>query len=139
MSIKTYLVLALFGALYFTVVNCQGDMDIRTAQYYTHGHKLYQVHCANCHGLNGEGLGKLYPPLTDTNSISAHRNQLPQFIRYGIKEPMNIAGEIYDVEMPPNAQLSKVDIAYILTYITNSFGNQQGIYTEDEVEKHLAQ
>jgi mono/diheme cytochrome c family protein len=138
MRIKTLLVLALFGVIYFSVVNCQGDMDIRTAQYFTHGHKLYQVHCANCHGINGEGLGKLYPPLTDTTSISAHRDLLPQFVRFGIKEPMTIAGEKYNVEMPPNAQLSNVDIAYILTYITNSFGNQQGIYTEDEVEQHLA-
>lgn len=138
MRIKTLLVLALFGVIYFSVVNCQGDMDIRTAQYFTHGHKLYQVHCANCHGINGEGLGKLYPPLTDTTSISAHRDLLPQFVRFGIKEPMTIAGEKYNVEMPPNAQLSNVDIAYILTYITNSFGNQQGIYTEEEVEQHLA-
>src|SRR5690606_39320814 len=44
---------------------CHSNLDIKTAQYAVNGQKLYKTHCENCHGTKGEGLGKLYPPLTD--------------------------------------------------------------------------
>ena len=53
----------LIGMLIFS---CQPNVSIETAQYAVNGQKLYVTHCQNCHGAKGEGLGMLYPPLTDT-------------------------------------------------------------------------
>src|SRR5690554_1300647 len=115
------------------LVNCQGTMDIKTAQYYTNGHQLYSVHCANCHGDKGEGLGMLYPPLTDPDYLIRNRETLPGIIQYGMHEEIIVSGNIYNMQMPANPQLSAIEIAYILTYVTNSFGNKNGVFSEEEV------
>lgn len=119
--------LAAYGLLQLQA--CQGEQTIRTAQYAVNGQKLYAVQCRNCHGAKGEGLGKLYPPLTDSASLNGNRSQLACIIRHGRNA---------EVAMPPNPQLTPVEIAYLLTYIGNAFGNQLGIFTQEEVERSLA-
>lgn len=123
--------------VYFLVTNCQGEQTIKTAQFYTNGHKLYVQHCQNCHGEKGEGLGTLYPPLTDTDYLEQNRTNLPHIVRYGMSGEITVGGQEFNMEMPANPQLSTVEIAYLLTYITNSFGNKAGIYDTEEVENNL--
>ncbi len=135
---KSAWVLVVCGLLYFMTIRCQNNMDIRTAQYYTQGNQLYSTHCANCHGQQGEGLAALYPPLTDTTYLAKHRHQLPGIVANGLSGSIIVEGQEYNMEMPANPKLSSVEIAYILTYITNSFGNQQGIFDEEEVESNLS-
>lgn len=122
---KTFLAFGLIGLAYLTLTNCQGEQAIKKAQYHTNGYQLYVQHCQNCHGTKGEGLGTLYPPLTDSDYLMENRKELPAIVQYGTSE------------MPPNPQLSTIEIAYILTYITNAFGNDLGIYDLQEVQTHL--
>lgn len=133
----TYLAFVCCGLM--LLANCQGNMDIKTAQYYTNGHQLYTVHCANCHGDKGEGLALLYPPLNDSDYLQQHRNQLPAIVLYGLSGEITVSGQQYNMPMPANPQLSPVEIAYILTYVTNSFGNKSGVFSEEEVEANLQQ
>lgn len=136
-NFQKWMAIGLMAGLYLLVSNCQGEESIRTAQFYTNGHQLYVQHCQNCHGDKGEGLGTLYPPLSDTAYLTNHRNQLPEIIRYGMRGEITVNGQVYDMEMPANPQLSDVEIAYLLTYITNSFGNKSGIYRTEEVVENL--
>lgn len=119
------------------MASCQGESTIRKAQYAINGRSLYITHCQNCHGANGEGLGKLYPPLTDTLFLTNNRETLPCIIKHGLTGEITVNGTLFDTEMPPNPQLSTVDIAYILTYVGNSFGNESELYTFEEVENAL--
>lgn len=116
---------SLFSA-YLVFQSCQDERTIRTAQYAVNGQKLYHLHCQNCHGAKGEGLGALYPSLRDSLSLRARHSELPCLIRNGF------------AEMPPNPQLTPVEIAYVLTYLTNSFGNRMGLYSLEGVETALA-
>lgn len=134
---KFYSVLLLLGAVYLLVTNCQGEQAIRQAQYHTNGYQLYVQHCQNCHGAKGEGLGKLYPPLTDGDYLEANRSQLPRIVRFGMDGPIVVEGQEFNTQMPPNPQLSDIEIAYILTYITNSFGHSMGIYDLEEVHSQV--
>ncbi|SFC70797.1 nitrite reductase (NO-forming) [Parapedobacter composti] len=127
---------ALLG-LYVTGQSCQSGEAIRTAQYITNGQKIYSMHCQNCHGARGEGLGNLYPPLTDTAFLLSHRQQLACMVKNGISGPMEVDGRVFNTEMPPNPQLAPVEIAYVLTYIGNSFGNKMGIFPQEEVQAVL--
>lgn len=130
--------LVLFG--FITLIgSCQqgNKVSIKTAQYAVNGQKLYIQHCENCHGSKGEGLGKLYPPLTDSLFFSEYRSALPCIIKNGMNSPIVIHGETYHEPMPPNPTLSDVEIAYLLTYITTSFGNKTDIYDEPEVHEAL--
>src|SRR3546814_7965168 len=68
--------LLLFAGLlsvYMVFHSCQNEQAIRTAQYTVNGKKVYTTHCQNCHGAKGEGLGALYPPLTDSTFLTTHR------------------------------------------------------------------
>lgn len=116
---------------------CQPNVSIETAQFAVNGQKLYTVHCQNCHGAKGEGLGTLYPPLTDTAYLKNNREKLACIVKNGMKGPIEINGTIYEGEMPANHSLTDVDIAYILTYITTTFGNSTETYTGDEVKSNL--
>lgn len=117
--------------------SCHSNLNIETAQYAVNGQKLYTIHCQNCHGAKGEGLGKLYPPLTDNNFFKNNRQKLSCIVRHGMSEEIIIHEEKYDQQMPANAQLTELDIAYILTYITTNFGKSDSIYSHQEVKQAL--
>lgn len=116
---------------------CHSNLDIKTAQYAVNGQKLYKTHCENCHGAKGEGLGKLYPPLTDHDFLQKNRSQLACIVKHGLSGEIQVNGATYNQQMPANAQLTDVDIAYILTYVTTHFGKADSAYTHDEVIENL--
>jgi len=129
--------ISLLVSLLLLVFSCQSKVSIETAQYAVNGQRLYAAHCQNCHGAKGEGLGKLYPPLTDSLYLNKHRDQLACIVKKGISGPIEIAGETYDGQMPGIPELTDIDIAYILTYITTTFGNSNCTYTQEEVKNSL--
>src|SRR3546814_2167517 len=88
--------------------------------------------------IDGTGFEKLIPPLTDTLYLRQHRDQLACFIRYGMTDPVTIHGQVYDQPMMANDRLTEMEIAEILTYVTNAFGNSQEMFTIGEVRRALA-
>lgn len=117
--------------------SCQPQYSIETMQYVTNGQKFYTTHCQNCHGANGEGLAKLYPPLTDAGYLNEHRELLPCIIRHGMKGPIEISGVEYNEPMPGIPELTDIDIAYILTYVTVRFGDSKDKFGTEEVKEAL--
>lgn len=131
--------MAFFGMLVcaFMFQACQTEQEINFARYYTNGQQVYQQHCKNCHGDSGQGLAKLYPPLTDTTYLSANRNKLACVIKFGMNEAIVINGVEFSEKMPAETHLANIDIAAVITYITNSFGNKQGIYDVKDADADL--
>lgn len=125
-------------SMYMLFHSCQSEQAIRNAQYTINGQKLYVSHCQNCHGAKGEGLGTLYPPLTDSVFLNTHREQLACMVKYGLAGPIEVNGAFFDAEMPANPALAPIEIAYVLTYIGNSFGNSMDMFTQEEVQASLA-
>lgn len=132
---RKIIVLLGLSSLYFFTFCQDGGERIKKAQYFTNGHKLYTLHCQNCHGAKGEGLGKLYPPLNDQHYLDENRDQLPLIVRFGLEGEIMVSDQPYDTPMPGNPTLTNTEIAYILTYITNAFGNDAPIFTMDEVAR----
>lgn len=116
---------------------CQSGGELDKARYYINGKSLYETHCRNCHGDQGEGLGRLYPPLTDTLFMRAYQRQLACLIKYGSSGQLTVGGQVYDAAMPANPRLSDTEIAYLITYISNSFGNHHGIKRDTSVRTEL--
>jgi len=121
-----------------TLAACKGENDIEFDHYYSGGMVVYQSSCQNCHGEKGEGLVNLMPPLTDSVYLKNNKGALACAIKYGQNRSIKVAGRDFDGNMPANGQLSPVEIAEVLTYVTNSFGNKLGTVTTQQVNNYLA-
>lgn len=88
------------------------------------GKVLYARHCASCHRLDGKGAPGLIPPLGQTDWVTGDKARLIQVLLKGLSEPIVVNGITYEQEMPAYASLSDEELAGILSYIRNSFGNK---------------
>jgi mono/diheme cytochrome c family protein len=117
--------------------SCQSDEEIEFKRYYSSGSLVYQTRCQNCHGAHGEGLLGLIPPLTDSGYLKTNKKNLACIVKYGLRGKITIKNRIFEEKMPPTG-LSPIEIANVLTYVTNSFGNKFGMITNQQIEKDLA-
>jgi len=124
--------LAFFSMIY----SCQSDASIEYSRYYSAGAVVYHDHCQNCHGDKGEGLNGLIPPLTDTLLLKSYKNNLACQLKNGLSGKITVKGKEFDGSMPAT-DLSPIEFAQVLTYLTNSFGNKQGIFSDDMVQTAL--
>ncbi len=119
------------------IISCQNAQEVEQAKYRSGGKDLYLKYCQNCHSANGEGLGELYPSLTDSVFMKENKAQLACIIKNGLTKPIVIDGKRYEGKMPGFQKLENIDVAKIIVYITNSFGHQQGMYKFEQVAKDL--
>lgn len=124
------------------VVACSGRSDntggrsAKFDQYYNQGEQLYQVHCSNCHQKNGTGLGRVYPPLHQSDFVDNRFNDVICLMRNGISGEIVVNGVMFKQAMPaPN--LSDLEIAEIATYIYNTWGRTEGIIEVSRVSAQL--
>ena len=138
MRLKQIAVLAIISSLVFMMllVSCQSNEQLEFARYYSSGSMVYQNRCQNCHGRNGEGLQQLIPPLTDSVYLRANKNTLACAIKYGQKGKITIQHKNFEQQMPAT-ELTQIEIAYVLTYVGNSFGNRLGTIDVEQVERDL--
>lgn len=113
--------------------------DTKVLQYAIEGKTLYGNYCANCHQKDGKGLGKLIPPLFESDYMNEDIGRTARIIKYGQSGEIVVNGQIYNENMPANAQLTNMEIARIMTYIYNIWGNEEGVIDANKVEYFLKQ
>jgi mono/diheme cytochrome c family protein len=96
-------------------------------QYYVQGEKLYKTHCINCHQADGTGLGKVYPPLNNSDYMRNHFEDVICLIRYGKSGELIVNGIQFNQPMPALPALTDLEIAEIATYIYNTWEHEHGI------------
>ncbi|MBX2901814.1 MAG: cytochrome c [Cyclobacteriaceae bacterium] len=101
----------------------QRQTDVQFQQYYAEGEGLYLQHCANCHQTNGAGLGRVYPPLANSDYIKDNAAAVVCLMKYGIKDELVVNGVRYNKPMPGIPTLTNLELAELATYIANSWGN----------------
>jgi len=119
------------------IVSCQNQETIDLQNYMSNGKDIYKAKCQNCHGENGEGLGQLAPPLTDSVFLKTNKNRLACIIKNGANETFVIHGKTYKEKMPAFPELADIDVAQVMVFITNSFGNKQGFVSYTKVASQL--
>ena len=125
-----------FVLLVFIIVSCQSEGGLEFDRYYSGGSLLYQSRCQNCHGANGEGLAALIPPLTDSVYLRNNKAALACITKNGLKGKVTISGRTFEGQMP-YTDMAPIEIAKVLTYISNSFGNKMGVVTTQQIEEDL--
>lgn len=101
------------------------------------GAKLYEDHCAACHGDQGAGVAGAYPPLAGNRAVlMAMPANLVRIVLEGGFAP-STAGHPRPYGMPPFAQtLSNDDIALLLTHLRSSWGNRAEAVSAVEVNRY---
>ncbi|WP_233268877.1 c-type cytochrome [Mucilaginibacter lacusdianchii] len=115
---------------------CQSEQEMEFKRYYSSGQLIYQTHCQNCHGKEGQGLAALIPPLNDADFLKSNRAQLSCYMQNGLSGNIIIHSNNYNGKMPASG-LTPIEIAKVLTYVQNSFGNQLGLFNLKQVETDL--
>ena len=97
------------------------------------GKKVYTLHCLACHQADGIGVPNVNPPL-NIKEVTGDKNKLNSIVIKGSATPEEINGITYYNVMPPNPGLNDQEIADVLTYIRNSFGNKASAVKVSEVK-----
>ena len=101
------------------------------------GAKLYDKHCAGCHGDQGEGVPGIYPALAGNRAVVMHTpaNVVHLVLEGGF--PPATAGNPRPYGMPPFATvLSTDEVAQLLTHIRSSWGNQGAAVSALDVTRY---
>ena len=98
------------------------------------GKTLYGTYCLPCHQADGSGVPNMNPPLIKTSWVLGSKTVLVQQVLKGSANKVEIDGEKFHGAMPAQAQLTDEQIADVLTYVRNSFGNKASLVTPAEVK-----
>jgi len=100
------------------------------------GKKVYEATCLACHQADGLGVPGMNPTLVKTKWVLGSKKTLIKVILNGLKGgEIEIDGDSFHNPMPPQASLmSDKEIADVLTYVRNSFGNKANAVMPSEVK-----
>lgn len=99
------------------------------------GGALFAGTCSTCHQPDGKGLPGVFPPLAGSDYLAKGNDALIHVVLNGLSGPVTVNGQDYNSVMPPMSQLTDDEVANILTYALNSWGNPGGRVGKDEVAK----
>jgi mono/diheme cytochrome c family protein/glucose/arabinose dehydrogenase len=118
----------------------KADMEV-----YELGFEVFRrdAHCVTCHQPNGKGVPFIYPPLEmkDNPWLTADDERLIKVVLKGLWGPMQLKGQTFDPTkgvppMPGFAPLlTDKELAAVINYVRNSFGNQAKFITPDLVAR----
>lgn len=129
---KTIL-LTLFISLTFVFTSTSQTDALKKSK--ERGAEIYTDFCVSCHLPNGKGIGRTYPPLAQSDYLRKNREASIKAIKYGMQGPIVVNGVKYNSMMAPMG-LSDDEVADVMNYITNSWGNKNDkMVTEAEVSK----
>ena len=101
---------------------------------------LRDAHCSTCHQANGQGLPNIYPALSKSEWLEDDE-RLIKIVLKGLWGPIEVAGQHFDPSkgVPPmtgfGGMLNDIELAAVLTYVRQSFGNDLNPVSAEQVKK----
>jgi nitrite reductase (NO-forming) len=100
------------------------------------GKTVFGGTCIACHQATGMGLPGSIPPLAGSDFlVKNEKDRIIGTVLTGLTGQVKVNGNVFNSVMPPWSHLSDDDIANVLTYIFNSWGNQQGTVSVSDVAR----
>jgi mono/diheme cytochrome c family protein len=94
--------------------------------------------CGGCHQGNGLGIPGQFPPLAGSEWVMGGTERLIRVVQHGLVGAITVKGQGYNTPggmQAFGAAMSSTDLANVLTYIRNSWGNEATMITKEMVEK----
>lgn len=88
------------------------------------GQTVYSDFCISCHMEKGEGVPYTFPPLAKSDYLASNREASIRGVKYGQRGEITVNGVVYNNTMMPMG-LEDQEIADVLNYVMNSWGNSQ--------------
>lgn len=88
------------------------------------GKEVYGLYCQNCHMEDGKGMPEVNPPLVKADYMKRPAKDLISVILKGSTASMTVNGKKYLGAMPAQEYLNDEQIADVLNYIKNNWGNK---------------
>lgn len=98
------------------------------------GKAVYEANCLVCHQADGTGVPMMNPPLTNSALASGEKKDVITILLKGLSD-QKVNGQSYSNPMPAVDYLSDEDIANVLTYVRNNFGNSAAAVSEADVKQ----
>ncbi|RZS96490.1 putative membrane-bound dehydrogenase-like protein [Cecembia calidifontis] len=110
-------------------------------ELYLMGKEIYNRDgfCVTCHQPDGRGLSaSQFPPIVGTPWVLGSEERLIKLVLKGLLGPMEVLGREYPGQVPMTpyeGMLNDNEIAAVLTYVRNSFGNQAPAIRPEKVKE----
>ena len=103
---------------------------------YRKGRDQYAVSCGACHQADGKGLPHMAPTLAKSDWVTGDATRLIGVAVHGLMGPIKVNGkavEGFPQIMPPHGFMKDDQLADILTYVRNAWGNQAEAISSDDI------
>lgn len=112
------------------------------AKQYDLGQRVFyeEGSCYTCHRDHGEGIIRIYPPLVGSEWAVGDTDRLIKLTLHGIWGKIRVRGRIFETSrgVPPMTAIGNfftdAEVAAVLTYVRNSWGNDASAITEEQVK-----
>ncbi|MGM5470862.1 copper-containing nitrite reductase [Flavobacteriaceae bacterium LMO-SS05] len=98
------------------------------------GKRVYMQTCFACHQAEGQGIPNAFPPLAKSDYLNADVDRAIGIVLHGKTGEITVNGQKYNSVMT-RQMLSTDQIANVMTYVYNSWGNSKKVITKEMVEK----
>jgi len=98
------------------------------------GKRVFAANCQTCHQADGMGMPGTYPHLAGSSWVLTDEYKLVRIVLNGLQGPLELDGKQFNSVMTPfRDTLSDKQIAEVLSYVRNSWGNEASVIPEEFV------
>ena len=108
--------------------------EMSMAEKMERGKQVYTQSCLACHQATGAGIPNAFPPLAESDYLNADVHRAIEVVKFGLTGEIEVNGNVYNSAMPKQ-NISDEDVAAVLTYVYNNWGNNETEVTQEMVKK----
>ncbi|WP_420388470.1 c-type cytochrome [Roseivirga sp.] len=135
MNTKKLTLLAAFCGIFLASFSFKADQSDALKKSMEAGKTTYNQVCMACHLDKGQGIANVFPPLAESDYLMKDVERNIENLINGLQGEITVNGKKYNQVMPATG-LDDADIANVLNYVMNSFGNKaEKMVTKEQVAK----
>lgn len=113
--------------------------EVQGSGQYAKGQQLFRSVCTLCHMEQGEGQPGMVPSLHGAPIATGDVGAFARILLHGMEGPVEVKGVKYEGIMPPATFDSDEELAAVMTFVRNSWGNAAGPVSAEHVAKVKAE
>ena len=123
----------------YVVQPAPAHLDAAAKKQFIAGQEVYhrEGSCMTCHRGDGNGLAPAFPPISNSPFLTDSERAI-KIVLFGLMGPIEVKGQKFDGQVPMTpfgGMLKDDEIANVLTFVRNTFGNKAGPVSTAEVKK----